>query len=180
MERENKLSDLTCDFEHALRGMGDRGGHAHRRITALLEIPWLTQTLWFLQFTFATEIVTEAGRLLSPLARGLCLETPRVVAAAVELVAGFAILAVPRQSAFHQGALLCISAELQTEEGKGHGAGNCQTWSALSVELTVLCNLCFIYAAFQWERVRDRLIYPELIKENRRGRPRKANKTRGN
>lgn len=130
--------------------MGDGGGHSHRRVTTLLETSWLTQTLRLFQFSFTPRIFTKAWGLLSPLARGLGLETPRVIAATAELVAGFAVLAVPRESTFHQGALLRISAKLQTQEGKRHSEGNHQFWSVLSMELTVLCNLCFISAAFQW------------------------------
>lgn len=97
--------------------MGDGGGHTYRRIATLPETSWLTQALGLLQFSFTPKIFTEARRLLPPLARGLRLEAPGLIAATVQLVAGFVILAVPRESAFHQGALLCISAELQREEG---------------------------------------------------------------
>lgn len=176
MKSESIPLDLTCDFQRALRGMGDGGGHPYRRITTLLETSWLTQALRFLQFSSTPWILTEAWRLLSPLAWGLCLETPRVIPATIKLVACFAILAVPRKSTFHQGALLCISAELQREEGKRHSVGNHQTWSVLSVELAVLCNLSFISAAFQREGGRDRPICSERIKENQRGRQRRENK----
>lgn len=129
--------------------MGDGGGHAYGRITTLFETSWLTQALRLPQFSFTPRVFTEARRLLPPLARGLRLETPRVVAAAVELVDGLSVLAVPRESAFHQGALLCVSAELQREEGKRHSVGEP---SDMVCVIYVLCNLCFISAAFQWER----------------------------
>lgn len=156
--------------------MGDGGRHAYRRVTTLLETSWLTQTLRLLQLSFTARLFAETRRLLSPLARGLRLETPRIIAATIELVAGFAIFAVPRQSAFHQGALLCIGAELQREEEKRHSAGRHQSWSVLSTELTAVCNLCFISAAFQWEEGRERVMCPERIKENHRGKQRTDDK----
>lgn len=113
--------------------MGYGGGHAYRRITTLLETSWMTQALRLPQFSFTPCIVTKAWRLLSPLAWGLRLETPRVVAATIKLVDGFAILAVPRKSTFHQGTLLCISAELQREE-KGRG----------TVWVTIRQGLCYL------------------------------------
>lgn len=64
----------------------------------------------------------------------------------------------------------------EREEGKRHSVGNHQSWSVLSMELTVRCNLCLISAAFQWVGGRDILICPERIKENHRGRQRKENK----
>lgn len=161
---QSKKKDVTCDFEHTLGGMGDGGGHTHRRISAFLETSWLTQTLRLLQFPFTAQIFTKAWRLLSPLAWCLCLETSWVKAGAIKLMGAFAILTVPRKSTFHQRALLCISAELEREEG--HNVGNHQTWFVLSMELTVLCNLYPIWAAFQWEGGRDKLIHPKGIKKN--------------
>ena len=170
------ITCLTCNFQRALRGMGDGGRHAYRRVTTLLEASWLTQTLRLLQLSFTAWLFAETRRLLSPLAGGLRLETPRVITATTEFVAGFAIFAVPRQSALHQGALLCIGAELQREEEQRHSAGRHQSWSVLSTELTAVCNLCFISAAFQWEGGRDRMICHERIKENHRGKQRMDDK----
>lgn len=135
--RDEKL-DLTCNFQCALRSMGDGGSHAYRRITTFLETAWLTQTLRLLQLSFPPWIFTETWRLLSPLAWGLCLETARVITATIELVAGFTILAVPRKSTFHQGALLRISAELERER-KGRGT----VWGTISHGLCYLWNWLF-------------------------------------
>lgn len=108
--------NLTCHFECALGGVRDGGGHAHRRVSPLLESPWVTQALGLFQFSSESRLFAEARRLLSPLAGGLGLEAPRVVSAAAELVARFAVLAVPREATFHQGALLGVSAKLQGGE----------------------------------------------------------------
>lgn len=98
--------------------MRDGGGHAHRRVTPLLESPWMAQALGLFQLSSESRLFAEARRLLPPLAGGLGLEAPRVVGAAAELVAGFAVLAVPRESTFHQGALLRVSAKLQKGKEK--------------------------------------------------------------
>lgn len=107
--------NLTCHFQCALGGVRDGGGHAHRRVSPLLERPRVTQALGLLQLSSESRLFAQAGRLLPPLAGGLGLEAPRVVgaAAAAELVARFAVLAVPGEAAFHQGALLGVSAKLQ-------------------------------------------------------------------
>lgn len=105
--------NLTCHFQCTLGGVRDGRGHAHRRVSPLLESPRMTQALGLLQFSSESRLFAEAGRLLPPLAGSLSLEAPRVVGAAAELVARFAILAVPREAAFHQGALLGVSAKLQ-------------------------------------------------------------------
>lgn len=108
--------NLTCHFQCALGGVRDGGGHAHRGVSALLESPWMTQVLGFFQFSSESCLFAEAGWLLPPLAGSLGLEAPRVVGAAAELVARFAVLAVPREATFHQGALLGVSAKLQGGE----------------------------------------------------------------
>lgn len=135
-QRENGVS-LTCHFQRALGGVRDGGGHAHRRVPPLLESPWMTKALRLFQFSSESRLFAEAWRLLPPLAGGFGLEAPRVVGAAAELVACFAVLAVPRESTFHQGALLGISAKLQKgrkKKCKRHREGR-QSWSA------VICGL---------------------------------------
>lgn len=103
--------------------MGDGGGHSYGGVAALLETTRMTQALRLPRFPFTRGLFTEARGLLPPLARGgLGLETPRVIAAAVELVGGFAVLAVPRKAALHQAALLCVGAELR-RRGRGREEG---------------------------------------------------------
>lgn len=152
--------NLTCHFERALGGVRDGGGHAHRRVTPLLESPRMAQALGLFQLSSECRLFAEARRLLPPLAGGLGLEAPRVVGAAAELVADFAVFAVPRESTFHQGALLRVSAKLQegrrkkkksargTVRGSSHGL-------LLSANLAALCYLCYIMTAFQGEAGRD-------------------------
>lgn len=160
------LSVITCNFEHALRGMRDGGGHPHRRIAAPLETGWLTEALRLLQLSFTPCILADAlWGLLSPLARSLCFETPRVITATIQLQTRFAVLAVPGQATLHQGALLCISAELRRQTGRG------TVWVTISAVselvcliyradwVNVFCNLCLIYvSAFHWEGMRDGLM----------------------
>lgn len=76
----------------------------------------MTQALGLFHFSSECRLFAEARRLLPPLAGGLGLEAPRFVCAAAELVAHFAVLAVPREATLHQGALLGVGAKLQGGE----------------------------------------------------------------
>ena len=118
------LTDLTSNFQHALRGVGDGRGHADRGIASFPEVSRLTQALRFLQLSFAPWVFTQAlcWRPLSPFARSLSLEAAGVVASAVKLVDGLTVFTVPRQSAFHQGSLFRVSAELDGT-GREHKDG---------------------------------------------------------